>query len=107
MWLVVVALHAALVVGVVWSVRAGRRSRASAEALETVPYEDLHPVVSYLYAMCHVEGQAVSDFALAGSIWLLEGRVVLPAGSRRLHRRDRAGLPRPYAERPPVPEPVV
>ena len=97
MWLVVVALYVA--------VRAVRRRRA--EALETIPYEDLHPVASYLYAMCGVEGQRVGDFAYAGSIWLLEGRLRLPAGSRHLHRRDRAGLPAPYADRPPVTTPVA
>lgn len=107
MWLAVVAAHAALVVAVVLAVRAGRRSRASAEAMETIPYEDWHPVASYLYAMCGVEGQRVGDFAYAGSIWLLEGRLRLPAGSRRLRRRDRAGLPPPYADRPPVTTPVA
>lgn len=96
---------AALVITLVLGVATGgveiaRRRRAEREAFESIPHEDLHPVASYLYAMCSVPGQEVSDFAYPGCSWLIEGRLRgMPRAARRLRAADRAGLPLPYGHR--------
>lgn len=116
MWLVLglvlVVLWLATVIALVWAVgalmRSWRRARTRLsldDVAETIPYEDLHPVASYLYGMCGVPGLVVSDFAYAAAVWLVAGELPLPDGALRLARDDRAGLPPPYYLRPAVAEP--